>query len=146
MKRKLTFIVVPIAIALTWVFSQAFQTPERGPHGGELKAGNNYFIEMKHSMHMIQAYLLDENEATLSAADLRCAVVLYYADSSRYEVGMSRKGDHGFYGFTPDNYYTSSIVKFMLGGREVSATFDNVKITVDADTADGGAGNASLLQ
>lgn len=146
MKRKLTFILIPVVLVLTWLLSQAFRTPDRGPHGGELKTSNNCFIEMKHSMYMMQAYLLDENKSTLTASEMRCEVILYYADSSKYEVGMSRKGDFGYYGFTPDNYYVFSVVKFILGGRSVSAKFDNVKLTVEATSADGSLDQIAALQ
>ncbi len=146
MKKKVTYLIVPAVILIALVFIRAYRSPERGPHGGELKGGKGYFVEMKHSIYMIQTYLLDGKKKTMSSADLQCEVVLYYADSSTYKMGMSPKGDHGFYGFVPDNYYSSCLVRYIWEGKQITETFENNAMIVGDIPPDDSGVAAPTLQ
>lgn len=133
-RYSVTLIIVAVVVMLIWFFGQSFNVVKKGPHGGDLKPAENCFIEMKKSMYVIHTYLLDSKQATVNTSDVQCEVLLCYADSTFYPVAMSRRGDQGFEGFLPDDYYTACIVRYIIGGKQVSATFDNNKLVVSANS------------
>lgn len=130
MKTKIAFIILPVAIVLVWFFSQGSEAMDRGPHGGEIKPVDNYFIEMKSEKSTIYAYFLDRNKMAVRNVNMSCEAKLMYADSSVLAIEMIPFGTEGYIGQTAADNYNTCLITFTVAGEKVSALFENSKLLV----------------
>lgn len=130
MKTKLTYIVLPVAIILSWFFAQGYDSIDRGPHGGEIKAVDQYYIEMKSEPATIYAYFLDRNKMSVRNPNLKCEAKLMYADSSITKIDMLPFGTEGYYGKIAADNYNTCLITFTFAGEKVSAAFENERLLV----------------
>lgn len=134
MRTKLSFAILPVAIILTWFFAgDSEQLPPRGPHGGQIKAVDNYYVEMKSDESTIYAYLLDRNKLAVRNGNVKCEVRLLFADSSIFEVKMEPFGTEGYYGLTAAQNYNLCLVTFTIFNAKISAAFKNNTLLVSSE-------------
>lgn len=130
MKTKLTFLVLPVAIILSWFFAQGSESIDRGPHGGEIKAVDQYYIEMKSEPATIYAYFLDRNKMSVRNPNLKCEAKLMYADSTVTKIDLLPYGVDGFSGKIVADNYNTCLITFTFAGEKVSAAFENKTLLV----------------
>lgn len=128
MKTKLAFVILPVSIILVWFFSEGSHPADRGPHGGEIKPVDNFFIEMKSEKSTIYAYFLDNKKMTVRSPNITCEAKLMYADSSVLAIEMLPFGTEGFIGQTAADNYNTCLITFTIAGEKASAVFENTKL------------------
>ena len=102
-----------------------------GPHGGKIKPSGNYNIELNSTSETIYAYLLDKNSASLPNKNVQCEIKFIFSDSSSTILPLKPYNNDGFsmsVGFL--KFYTCRVY-FTVGGKMVSAQFENDNLIVD---------------
>lgn len=98
---------------------------EQGPHGGMLKAADEYFIEMKSTADTsLSAYLLTKKLKTVSSKGISAEAKFFFTDSTALDVRL--KADTLTDAFTAraaPGFYACKIT-FLVLGKEVSARFE----------------------
>lgn len=132
MKKLVTIILIPAAILAIWLFTRGTEQAAQGPHGGDIKAAGNYWVEMKSNSNSVYSWLLDRNKMTIRNGDCYCEIWTVADDSSRTKVTMIPYGIDGFYGELKGDRYKQCIVLYEVNGEAISAIFEREGLIVES--------------
>jgi len=118
-----SFILLFVGISL--ISSNAFQT--KGPHGGMIKAADNYFIEVTNPDKLFFAYLLDKDSKAISNKGISGDIKYFLPDSSIFDVQLKPSGDDAFSGEGIRGFYYCKVTLNVFG-KPVSARFENTTL------------------
>ena len=132
MKLKLILLLVLISVTIVLI-GMIFNQPSVGPHKGSVQKAGNYHIEMKSMYQEIHAYLLDKNLVSIVNKGITCEAKFLYADSSCLIKPLKPFGNDGFSTGIPSIPFYYCRVSFKIGGKLVSAGFENQSSIVKND-------------
>lgn len=95
-----------------------------GPHGGELKAAENFHIELKEAFPNLHCYLLDQKLLPVSNVGVLCEVRFFMPDETSVDLTLKPFLNDGFILESNSIVYNSCKVTFNISGKSVSAKFD----------------------
>ena len=97
---------------------------DKGPHGGQMVASGNYYVELLNKEGKVTVYLLDANERTKGNKGITGSVVFQVTDKTNATVKLTANGDEKF---NADNdkasAFISSVVTLKVNGKTITANF-----------------------
>lgn len=94
-----------------------------GPHGGELKAAENFHIELKEAFPNLHCYLLDQKLLPVNNDGVLCEIRFFMPDETTVDLTLKPFLSDGFILESNAIVYNSCRVTFNISGKSVSAKF-----------------------
>jgi len=101
-----------------------------GPHGGELKETENYYIEMKATFPNLYFYLLTQKLEPVNNKGISCEATFFFPDQTSVVLSLKPFEDDGFIIESSKIVYNSCRVTFNVFGKSVSALFEKESMIV----------------
>jgi|ERR1700741_235277 len=96
----------------------------QGPHGGVIKKAGDYFIEMKNSETVFNAYLLNQKLEPVNIQNVFGEVKFIFPDSTDMLIQLRQEENDVFVCDPPKGFFTCKVT-FTIIGKSVSAKFVN---------------------
>lgn len=123
-KSILFYLFLPIITFASW-----YSQHDKGPHAGNLKKSEGYFIELKKVDKFMYAYLLDEQLKTISSRGISATIKFFLADSSTVVTKLKPFAEDAFVCEAPGDFQ-QCLVTFVTSDRNATALFENQKLIV----------------
>ena len=97
---------------------------DKGPHGGQIVASGNYYVELLNKEGKITVYLLDANEKTMGNKSITGKAVLQFADKTSATIKLTPNGDDK-YNIEREKSakFTSCEISLVVNGKTIKANF-----------------------
>ena len=116
--------IAMIALLLLAGATISYAHGDKGPHGGQMVASGNYYVELLNKEGKVTVYLLDANEKTMGNKGITGSVVIQFTDKTNATVKLIANGDDKF---NADNdkasAFTSCVVTIKVNGKTITANF-----------------------
>jgi hypothetical protein len=128
-----TIMTIVLAMTMYNVHAQDTISNVSGPHGGKLKAVQNYKIEMLGSYRRVITYLYDKDLKPISNKGINGNILFFYNDNASLNIKLKSYEDNGFYAEVSAIDYFYCIVNLTVYGKTISSKFDNLSQLAEKD-------------
>lgn len=118
----------------------------KSPHGGVVRTAGTLHIELVQHPGELHVYLLDDNEATLTAARTTGSVMLLTTANKSSTVKLTPTGDHLVAKLPADASLRTAIVNLKASGKSLSARFEKLDAAKSAPAKAMGAAYMCPMQ